>query len=304
MSRRPCAATALHLRPSSAELPAHTLLPSASPAPKRRPLPPHTPAGGQHPQQRQQRRGVFIQTQPTPNPLSLMFVPGRPVVEGGGTLSFGGAREAMASPLAKRLFQIDGITKVAGCRGVGRRCPPVYVCVPFTFFTDLAAVPSACTAASLPPLPVLPQPPGRPLIGLAAGASPPPRPPPLQVFFGSDFVTVTKSEVGAWRAPRRQGWLPCGMLELPPGGSHVQPCPRCTPLAPTNSACVCLGLPLPQDSHQPTPASRVCVSASLPPQDYTWAVLKPDVFAAIMDHYSSGEPLLYDAQEVGAGRGV
>lgn len=62
--------------------------------------------------QQQQRRGVFIQTQPTPNPLSLMFVPGRPVLEGGGTASFGSAREAMSSPLAKRLFAIDGVTSV------------------------------------------------------------------------------------------------------------------------------------------------------------------------------------------------
>jgi hypothetical protein len=31
-------------------------------------------------------------------------------------------------------------------------------------------------------------------------------------------------------------------------------------------------------------------------EDYGWALLKPDVFAAIMDFYSSGEPLFYDAQ--------
>ncbi|GIL70652.1 hypothetical protein Vretifemale_1381 [Volvox reticuliferus] len=29
--------------------------------------------------------------------------------------------------------------------------------------------------------------------------------------------------------------------------------------------------------------------------DYTWPVLKPDIFAAIMDFYSSGEPLVSDA---------
>ena len=34
-------------------------------------------------------------------------------------------------------------------------------------------------------------------------------------------------------------------------------------------------------------------------EDYAWAVLKPDVFAAIMDFYSSGEPLFYDAQAAG-----
>ncbi|EFJ50828.1 hypothetical protein VOLCADRAFT_88148 [Volvox carteri f. nagariensis] len=100
-----------------------------------------------------QKRGMFIQTQPTPNPNSLMFVPGKPVMES-GTLEFSSAREGMKSPLAKKLFAIDGITSV---------------------------------------------------------------------FFGSDFVTVTKRD------------------------------------------------------------------------DFTWPVLKPDIFAAIMDFYSSGEPLVSDA---------
>ena len=30
-------------------------------------------------------------------------------------------------------------------------------------------------------------------------------------------------------------------------------------------------------------------------EDYNWSVLKPDIFAAIMDHFSSGEPLFTDA---------
>lgn len=106
-----------------------------------------------------QRRSMFIQTQATPNPASLMFLPGKPVNQEGGSKNFGSAREGMASALAKRLFQIDGVT---------------------------------------------------------------------QVFFGADFVTVTKSD------------------------------------------------------------------------DFAWAVLKPDVFAAIMDFYSSGEPLMYDAAAPGA----
>lgn len=97
---------------------------------------------------------MFIQTQPTPNPTSLMFLPGKPVLES-GSRNFGGAREAMASPLAKRLFQIDGVS---------------------------------------------------------------------QVFFGTDFITVTKSD------------------------------------------------------------------------DYSWAVLKPDVFAAITEFYAANEPVLYDTE--------
>lgn len=93
---------------------------------------------------------MFIQTQATPNPTSLMFQPGQTVMQS-GVAEFKSAREAMASPLARRLFGIDGVTSV---------------------------------------------------------------------FFGSDFVTVTKND------------------------------------------------------------------------DYPWPVLKPDIFAAIMDHYTSGDPLL------------
>jgi hypothetical protein len=34
--------------------------------------------------------------------------------------------------------------------------------------------------------------------------------------------------------------------------------------------------------------------------DYNWPVLKPDVFAAIMDHFSSGEPLFTDKETLAA----
>jgi hypothetical protein len=37
------------------------------------------------PWQQHARRGMFIQTQPTPNPQSLMFVPGKPVMQVGPT---------------------------------------------------------------------------------------------------------------------------------------------------------------------------------------------------------------------------
>lgn len=98
---------------------------------------------------------MFIQTQNTPNPSSLMFVPGEPVLEKGGH-NFASAREAMASPLAKRLFVIDGVNNV---------------------------------------------------------------------FFGTEFITVSKSE------------------------------------------------------------------------DHSWSTLKPEIFAAITEHYSSQEPILYDAAQ-------
>ncbi|MCO5586786.1 hypothetical protein L7F22_040728 [Adiantum nelumboides] len=101
-----------------------------------------------------QYKSIFIQTQSTPNPLSLMFYPGKPVMDV-GSADFPNSRVGMSSPLAKALFRIDGVTRV---------------------------------------------------------------------FFGSDFVTVTKAE------------------------------------------------------------------------DFGWDLLKPEVFAAIMDFYTSNQPLFYDAK--------
>ncbi|CAL5221699.1 g3936 [Coccomyxa viridis] len=111
----------------------------------------HASKGMQAPQQ-QQSRSMFIQTSVTPNPASLMFLPGEKVMQS-GSKSFDSARDGMSSPLAKRLFAIDGVSGV---------------------------------------------------------------------FFGSDFVTVTKSD------------------------------------------------------------------------EYVWSVLKPEIFAAIMEHFTSGDPLFTD----------
>jgi Fe-S cluster biogenesis protein NfuA len=71
---------------------------------------------------------MFIQTEPTPNPATLKFLPGRPVMNR-GTANFTDANAAGGSPLAERLFSLPD---VAG------------------------------------------------------------------VFFGADFITVTKSEEGDW----------------------------------------------------------------------------------------------------------
>ncbi|CAA0286409.1 unnamed protein product [Arabidopsis thaliana] len=106
----------------------------------------------------EQRRTMFIQTQSTPNPSSLMFSPGKPVMEI-GSADFPNSRSAMSSPLAKAIFAIDGV---------------------------------------------------------------------VRVFYGSDFVTVTKSD------------------------------------------------------------------------DVTWDILKPDIFAVVMDFYSSGQPLFLDSQATAA----
>lgn len=54
---------------------------------------------------------MFIQTETTPNPQTLKFIPGKTVLER-GTLDIRDARAAERSPLAKRLFAISGVTGV------------------------------------------------------------------------------------------------------------------------------------------------------------------------------------------------
>lgn len=52
---------------------------------------------------------MFIQTEATNNPSQLRFLPGRPVFEA-GPLEFGDRQAASASPLAARLFEVDGVS--------------------------------------------------------------------------------------------------------------------------------------------------------------------------------------------------
>ena len=54
---------------------------------------------------------MFIQTETTPNPLTLKFIPGREVL-GAGAREFRSAEEAGASPLALDLFEVDGVSRV------------------------------------------------------------------------------------------------------------------------------------------------------------------------------------------------
>jgi Fe-S cluster biogenesis protein NfuA len=54
---------------------------------------------------------MFIQTEQTPNPATLKFLPGRTVMEG-GTANFTSAVAAERSPLAERLFTLEGVTGV------------------------------------------------------------------------------------------------------------------------------------------------------------------------------------------------
>ena len=54
---------------------------------------------------------MFIQTQDTPNPATLKFIPGVPVMDS-GTADYPAADSAANSPLARRLFQVDGVRGV------------------------------------------------------------------------------------------------------------------------------------------------------------------------------------------------
>lgn len=54
---------------------------------------------------------MFIQTETTPNPATLKFLPGRSVL-GEGTLDLRSAEDADLSPLAKRLFDVRGVSAV------------------------------------------------------------------------------------------------------------------------------------------------------------------------------------------------
>jgi Fe-S cluster biogenesis protein NfuA len=54
---------------------------------------------------------MFIQTEPTPNPATLKFLPGRPVLSD-RTLDMRDKAEAATSPLAERLFEVPGVSGV------------------------------------------------------------------------------------------------------------------------------------------------------------------------------------------------
>jgi Fe-S cluster biogenesis protein NfuA len=54
---------------------------------------------------------MFIQTEQTPNPASLKFLPGREVVAG-RVLDFTDPERVEASPLARRVFAVEGVTGV------------------------------------------------------------------------------------------------------------------------------------------------------------------------------------------------
>nr|XP_028596983.1 NFU1 iron-sulfur cluster scaffold homolog, mitochondrial [Podarcis muralis] len=56
-------------------------------------------------------RSMFVQTQDTPNPNSLKFIPGKPVLES-RTMEFTSPASTYCSPLARQLFRIEGVKSI------------------------------------------------------------------------------------------------------------------------------------------------------------------------------------------------
>ncbi len=55
---------------------------------------------------------MFIETEGTPNPATLKFLPGREVMGARGTADFASADVATRSPLAARIFALGGVARV------------------------------------------------------------------------------------------------------------------------------------------------------------------------------------------------
>ncbi len=55
---------------------------------------------------------MFIETEGTPNPATLKFLPGREVMGDRGTADFASAEAAARSPLAARIFALPGVARV------------------------------------------------------------------------------------------------------------------------------------------------------------------------------------------------
>src|SRR4051812_45669382 len=55
---------------------------------------------------------MFIQTEQTPNPLTLKFNPGLPVMPS-GTLFLTSEKDTKDSPLAEELFRVEGVTAIS-----------------------------------------------------------------------------------------------------------------------------------------------------------------------------------------------
>ena len=63
---------------------------------------------------------MFIETETTPNPATLKFLPGREVMSA-STREFTNEEDAAASPLAEALFSLGDVTGVFQVEGAGMR---------------------------------------------------------------------------------------------------------------------------------------------------------------------------------------
>ena len=55
---------------------------------------------------------MFIQTEPTPNPDTIKFLPGQDVAGNSGPYDFANVSEAGSSPLATTVFEVSGVERV------------------------------------------------------------------------------------------------------------------------------------------------------------------------------------------------
>lgn len=81
------------------------------------------------------RRSMFIQTFDTPNPNSLKFMPGIDVL-GEGSVDFPDWSHSHKSPLAKRLFSIEGVSTLF-VFFLFRIFSTKYFCFVFVFFINI-----------------------------------------------------------------------------------------------------------------------------------------------------------------------
>lgn len=58
------------------------------------------------------RFSIFVKTLETPNPNFLKFLPGKPILPEGETYDISNKTNALVSPLATKLFEIKGVTRV------------------------------------------------------------------------------------------------------------------------------------------------------------------------------------------------
>jgi Fe-S cluster biogenesis protein NfuA len=57
-------------------------------------------------------RSLFIQTEGTPNDQALKFLPSQKILPEGDTIEYVSGRDAAGSPLARKLFSVDGVKTV------------------------------------------------------------------------------------------------------------------------------------------------------------------------------------------------